>query len=103
MPRKVIAWVCAWGCGCKVTTKRASMVKHEERCFHNPARRACASCAHFEGWDTVNCGDGNLHNYVLCTPKAFPDKMQHDCDAYQPKQGPLEMAIEYARRNHVLL
>jgi len=48
MPVERKAWACAWKCGCKVTTSRKRMEFHEARCFRNPARKACQTCAHHE-------------------------------------------------------
>jgi hypothetical protein len=48
MPIERKAWACAWNCGGRVTTSRKRMEFHEARCFHNPARRACQTCANFD-------------------------------------------------------
>lgn len=47
MPDLRRAWACEWGCGHRVITSRARMVAHELRCFHNPDRRACQTCANY--------------------------------------------------------
>ena len=47
MPIQVTAYSCQYRCGRKVATKRKAMEEHEARCYHNPLRRACQSCANF--------------------------------------------------------
>lgn len=52
MPIERKAWACAWKCGGKVSTSRKRMEFHEARCFRNPARKACQTCANFKtDWD----------------------------------------------------
>jgi hypothetical protein len=46
MPREVKAWVCEHGCGYKCQTHKARIVKHEARCYSNPANRSCRTCHH---------------------------------------------------------
>lgn len=46
MPRELKAWGCSFRCGHRVSTKRASIERHEKTCKLNPARRACATCRH---------------------------------------------------------
>jgi hypothetical protein len=62
MPLKVAAYRCEFGCGRRVTTDRADVLKHEQTCFRNPARRACKTCR-FEERE-----DGDWY----CTAKGGP-------------------------------
>lgn len=48
MPVPTLAYSCRFKCGCRVVTKRKGMEAHEGRCFHNPIRKACQSCANFQ-------------------------------------------------------
>lgn len=55
--RVVRAFACEFKCGQRVTSKRASMAKHEAQCIHNPATRSCPTCAHNEVEESdVECG-----------------------------------------------
>ena len=74
MPVKRTAWACAYRCGRNVLTSHASMARHERTCFHNPAMRACQTCAKYSSvvdsngmehdpeclhtWRAVECADG---------------------------------------------
>jgi hypothetical protein len=53
MPKSVKAFACSFGCARRVTTKRKDMEAHEQRCFHNPAQRACQTCANFKVGDNT--------------------------------------------------
>lgn len=74
MPRQVTAWACEFGCGRRVTTKRASVAKHEPTCFGNPARRACKTCR-FESVDWTESEFGG----TMCIGR----ECQRDDDLYQ--------------------
>lgn len=40
-------------------SKRAATAAHIDRCWHNPAVRACKTCAHFDpGGDACGCEPG---------------------------------------------
>ncbi len=45
MPVKRTAWSCQFKCG-KLLLSEDRIVKHEELCLLNPARRACPTCKH---------------------------------------------------------
>ncbi len=42
--KKVTAWQCSF-CGFYKKTKK-SVMEHEERCYLDPEKRACATCVH---------------------------------------------------------
>lgn len=51
-PQKVIAtrWKCPF-CNRRSNSKKPPMQKHVDRCWRNPANRACLGCRHFENGD----------------------------------------------------
>jgi len=48
MSTEVKAFVCDFCPRKKRFAARGTAERHERRCFYNPVRRACASCAHFK-------------------------------------------------------
>ncbi len=95
MPVKVTAWSCIYRCGRKVNTRRTAMLAHEERCFFNPARRACQSCGNFvHEMDTVynpyHNGDPGSTDYEVRVSYCAADidtkeDLHHDCPLWIPK------------------
>lgn len=91
MPKEVKAYSCEFGCRRKVLTSKADMARHEENCFHNPVRRACASCKHllkehddngmdepyFERWVNVICLGSDLID--------IQEKLTFNCGLYREK------------------
>ena len=45
--QQVVAFVCDFCPRKKRFAAKATAERHEGRCFHNPIRRACATCSHF--------------------------------------------------------
>ena len=89
MPREVKAFGCEYKCGKKVVLSKASMVDHESRCFHNPEKKACVTCVHFEKEHDNNGVEGAYFNSwvnLLCHAKEEPlTKMQNNCELHQAK------------------
>lgn len=46
MPREVKGYACKFRCGRGVTTKRATIVRHEQFCWCDPVKRTCKTCKH---------------------------------------------------------
>jgi len=90
MPREVKAYGCEFRCGHRVNTKRATMERHEEICWKNPARRTCLTCEHEsverglmpeEGWDGRSCYEGVLSGPSAIAPDPTgPGPIQRDLD-----------------------
>ena len=89
MPREVKAYGCEYKCGRKVVLSKASMIDHESRCFHNPEKRACATCVHFERENDNNGVEGPYYNSwvnLVCNAKDEQlDKLQNNCDLYKQR------------------
>ena len=89
MPREVKAYACEFKCGRRTVMSKKSMVDHESRCFHNPEKRACASCKHFEKEHDDNGVEGSFYNSwvnLLChANEDYLFKMQNNCDLYEQK------------------
>lgn len=81
-PVQVKAWACAFKCGYAVKTKRRAMLEHQERCFRNPARRACVTCKHFvRAVHNPDCDDP-----PYCNVNAQDDlfsRLYADCTAWE--------------------
>ena len=92
MPRQVKAYGCEFKCGQKVVVSKASMISHESRCFHNPTKRACITCKHFERIHDSNGMEGSsyLEEWVdlICRAKdECMDKLQNNCELHGLKQS----------------
>jgi hypothetical protein len=66
------------------------MADHESRCFHNPEKRACATCRHFEKQSDGNGMEGTPYNHewvnLLCHAKDDEMNMlQNNCELYEVK------------------
>lgn len=89
MPRQVKAYACEFKCGQKVVMSKASMIDHEARCFHNPVKKACATCIHFEKEHDDN-GMAAPYNEswvdLICHAKEeCLDKLQNNCELHKIK------------------
>ena len=91
MPRQVKAYGCEYKCGKKVVLSKASMIDHESRCFHNPEKKACVTCVHFELEQDDNGMDGSyFDSWAVPTCNAKEEhlaKLQNNCELHQTKQG----------------
>ena len=68
MPRKVTAYACSYGCGRRVTTKKASMLEHEQSyCFKNPKHQTCMTCK----FDTKDY-TGYRYEFYACAKELRP-------------------------------
>ncbi len=89
MPRQVKAYGCEYKCGKKVVLSKKSMADHESRCFHNPEKKACVTCEHFEQERDDNGADGPYFNSwvnLFCHAKDETlIKLQNNCELYEPK------------------
>lgn len=90
MTRKVTAYACDYKCGQKVLTSKVRMEEHESRCFHNPIKKACASCKYFEKIPDGNGMEGTPYNHEWTTIFCNFDcdeinKLQNNCDNYSEK------------------
>src|SRR5580704_5782924 len=95
MPRQVKAWACSFGCGRRVTVVKKTIEKHEEFCFQNPARRACATCVHWQAGNEVNfCAKGLLPLYDEKNKHSFATA---DCTGWASSKEPLISAIVEAQ------
>lgn len=87
MPREVKAYGCEYKCGKKVVLSKKSMIDHETRCFHNPEKKACVTCAHFEReLDDNGAEDAYKQSWVnlLCNAKEISlDKLQNNCEMHK--------------------
>jgi len=77
---KVPAYKCSF---CKPSSpslflSRSGVKKHEERCWLNPARRSCATCANLASVGEVDTGWKCLKG--ICTP--FKEKVEN-CPHYE--------------------
>lgn len=65
--------------------------RHEKNCYYNPARRACASCAHFTKIPHVNDYETGFHEGgPECAEDFFrrdPEdgQLRVDCEKWAPK------------------
>jgi hypothetical protein len=96
VPVKTTAWACQFKCGYRVQTVRSRMVKHEERCCHNPANRACATCRYLER-DVEDCFYNDMEGYSQSYPIAVTycaadeddpadlEEFRRDCPLWAPK------------------
>jgi len=82
-PVPVKAWACAFKCGSAVKTKRSAMLAHSAQCFHNPARRACATCKHFVR--AVHNPDCDDPPYCAVNANDLYEKLFADCQAWEPQ------------------
>jgi hypothetical protein len=58
--KKITAWECEY-CGKIYYKSRSSCRSHEQICYWNPGRKACASCGNLNlGKDDFGC------NYIFC-------------------------------------
>lgn len=90
MAREVKAYGCDFKCGRKVVMSKESMIDHESRCFHNPSKKACVTCIHFEREDDDNGAEGAYNQSwvnLLCNAKEVClDKLQNNCELHEAKQ-----------------
>ncbi len=69
------------------------MEEHEKRCFHNPAKKACITCANFESYEDNNGmrhEPQNLHTWrhteCLASDEIdISEKLRSDCRHYVRK------------------
>ena len=93
MPVERKAWACQYGCRTNVQTVRKRMEKHEERCWCNPARRACATCLHLKHeWETVYERPNVDHEerFAYCDADEdidLSEKLRHDCPLWENVSG----------------
>ena len=84
------AYSCDYKCGRKVVLSKKSMEDHETRCFHNPEKKACASCKHLELIYDGNGMEGTSQNeewqYYVCNAQIIElDKLTANCEFHEPK------------------
>tara|TARA_R110000787_G_scaffold140618_2_gene254145 strand:- start:513 stop:788 length:276 start_codon:yes stop_codon:yes gene_type:complete len=89
MAREVKAYGCDFKCGRKVVMSKKSMTDHESRCFHNPEKKACVTCAHFELEQDDNGMQGSCyHSWNIPTCNATGehlDKLKNNCELHELK------------------
>ncbi len=87
MARTVKAYGCEYKCGKKVVLSKKSMIDHESRCFHNPEKKACVTCVHFEReQDDNGMEDAYKHSWfnLLCNAKEENlDRLQNNCELHK--------------------
>lgn len=93
MAIKRVAYSCEFKCGQKVVLSEKSMIDHESRCFHNPEKKACITCKHFEREkDNNGLQYGNPHRQewvnLLCNYSYTLSmyKMKNNCPFHEVKQ-----------------
>ena len=84
------AYSCDYKCGRKVVLSKKSMEDHETRCFHNPEKKACASCKYFsvQSDDNGMIGTRDAHSWswLDCSVQDIElDKMTSNCEFHEPK------------------
>ena len=94
MPIKRTAWACKWGCRRNVTTSKQRMARHEERCWWNPARRACVTCRHCNQYVDDNGMVGTPYQQTWSVRECAADAgidlqegLRRDCDWWVNKEG----------------
>ena len=90
MAIKRTAYSCDFKCGQKVILSKKSMEDHESRCFHNPEKKACASCKHFSIQSDDNGMIGTPFNeewsWLDCAAQEIElDKRVVNCEFHEPK------------------
>lgn len=92
MAIKRTAYSCDFKCGKKVVLSKKSMEDHETRCFHNPEKKACASCKFFDKFSDGNGLEGTSMNEewvaLLCNAPEIGeeiDSMTFNCEFHEPK------------------
>lgn len=93
--REVTAFVCEFCPRKKRFAVRGTAIRHELQCFHNPARKACASCAHFtyiKGTyenDTGYCEDGPVCEKEMLNPilpgEPASSQYRSECEGWSAK------------------
>ena len=91
--KEVTAFICDYCPRKRRFAARGTAVRHESRCFYNPIRKACASCAHFEmlrgsrDHETGYFEDGGPY----CAKGALNDgpeirtQLRSECELWEPK------------------
>jgi len=96
--QQVIAYVCVFCPRKKRFAQRGTAIKHAQRCFYNPERRACITCKHFSfepaerpDWSTGYPGSpaGYGCEFGLIPIKKGPEEpeqvMTADCEKWEQK------------------
>ena len=92
MAKLIKAYSCDFKCGRTVLTSKKAMEGHEAKCFHNPKRRACITCAHFESYLDSNGMEDDpaflqTWRHTECNAEIdISEKLRHDCDLWQPAE-----------------
>jgi hypothetical protein len=91
MARKITAYACDYRCGRNSLTSKKRMEDHESRCFHNPDKRACITCKHFERQFDSNGMEGTqyLEEWVelIChATYECMDKLKNNCQLHEAKK-----------------
>ena len=81
----------------RVLSSASGCARHEKNCYHNPIRRACATCQLCvqdldeddpkEVWGNgLKCNEGHDREDIgMCNGMVFPAAPQHDCEHWQLK------------------
>lgn len=94
MAIKVTGYSCEFKCGRNIVKSKKTMIDHESRCFHNPEKKACITCAHFEKEQDGNGMDGTPYNQewvnLLChagvnNPESEEFIFTSNCQSHKPK------------------
>jgi hypothetical protein len=89
MARQVKAYACDYKCGRGVILSKKNMESHESRCFHNPDKRACATCAYFEKGSDNNGMEGRYReewSYMHCGAiDEGLEKLTSNCELHKLK------------------
>lgn len=87
--QRVVAFVCGFCPRKKRFAAKATAEKHDRKCFHNPTRRACATCDHFSfekyehdtGAGGPSCAEGLL-NRIPGEPE-----LRADCEGWKMRDA----------------
>lgn len=94
--KEVTAFVCDYCPKKHRYAARGTVLRHEQICYWNPARRACVTCEHFSNephyfeYDTGYSEGGPWCELGLLpikgdNPEKFPKWYTADCEKWEPK------------------
>ena len=84
MTKQVVAFVCEFCPRKKRFAVKGAATRHENSCFYNPARRACATCENLTlvPLEAPSCAKGILP--IVGGPEEPDQVMTADCAEWEP-------------------
>ena len=86
MPIETRAFKCSF-CGAKYyRISKATVTKHERTCWHNPERRACKTCEHYDNEQEEGYYAGT-NEFCEHFEEFLNMGICHECEAYKEREG----------------